>query len=69
VSSIFAHGGAKTQTIWRMDVGGGNLKQLSDGKYDRFPLCSPDGKWVYYTDWDNAGKLTRVPLDLSLIHI
>jgi Tol biopolymer transport system component len=46
-----------------MDVGGGNLKQLSDGKYDRFPLCSPDGKWVYYTDWDNAGKLTRVPLD------
>jgi Tol biopolymer transport system component len=63
VSSIFAHGGAKTQTIWRMDVGGGNLKQLSDGKYDRFPLCSPDGKWVYYTDWDNAGKLTRVPLD------
>jgi len=63
VFSILAHGGAKTQTIWRMDVGGGNLKQLSDGKYDRFPVCSPDGKWVYYTDWDNAGKLTRVPLD------
>jgi serine/threonine protein kinase len=63
VSSIFAHGGAKTQTIWRMDVGGGNLKQLSDGKYDRFPVCSSDAKWVYYTDWDNAAKLTRVPLE------
>jgi eukaryotic-like serine/threonine-protein kinase len=63
VSSFFGHGGAKTQTIWRMDVGAGNLKQLSDGKYDRFPVCSPDGKWVYYTDWDNAAKLIRVPVD------
>ena len=63
VSSVFGHGGSKTSTIWRMDAGGGNLKQLSDGKSDQFAVCSPDGKWVYYTDWGNGAKLTRVPLE------
>jgi len=62
VSSIAAHGGAKTTTIWRMDAGGGNLKQLSDGKNDEYAVCSPDGKWVYYCD-QSSRKLIRVPLD------
>jgi eukaryotic-like serine/threonine-protein kinase len=63
VFSIAGHGGAKTITIWRMDAGGGNLKQLSDGKIDVGPVCSPDGRWVYYVDRSNGSKLTRVPLD------
>jgi eukaryotic-like serine/threonine-protein kinase len=63
VFSIGGHGGAKTRTIWRMDAGGGNLKQLSDGKNDLYPVCSSDGKWVYYSDLSNGAKLTRVPLD------
>ena len=46
-----------------MDAGGGNLKQLSDGKIDQFPICSADGKWVYYSDLSNGAKLTRVPLE------
>jgi serine/threonine protein kinase len=62
VFSIAGHAGAKTETIWRMDTGGGNLKQLSDGKYDRFAVCSPDGKWVYYSD-QSSRKLIRAPLD------
>ena len=57
------HEGAKTVTIWRMDAGGGNLKQLSDGTNDRLAVCSPDGKWVLYSDLPNDGKLTKVPLD------
>jgi serine/threonine protein kinase len=63
VLTIGGHGGAKTATIWRMETGGGNLKQLSDGKNDQFAVCSPDGKWVYYTDYANGAKLTKVPLD------
>ncbi len=63
VLSIGGHGGAKTAPIWRMDAAGGNFKQLSDGKYDGFPVCSPDGKWVYYSDLRNGGKLTKVSLD------
>jgi eukaryotic-like serine/threonine-protein kinase len=62
VLSLGGQGGANTLTIWRMDAGGGNLKQLSNGREDRFAVCSPDGKWVYYTDWFNGGKLMRMPL-------
>jgi serine/threonine protein kinase len=63
VISMGGHGGVKTSPIWRMDAGGGNFKQLSDGKLDRYPVCSSDGKWVYYSDQFNGTKLTRVPLD------
>jgi Tol biopolymer transport system component len=54
---------AKTINVWRIDAGGDNLKQLTDGKEDEFTVCSPDGKWVYYADLSNGFKLTRVPLD------
>ena len=57
------HGGGIHLNIWRMDAGGGNLTQLSDGKRDQYPVCSPDGKWVYYSDLTNGAKLTRVPLE------
>jgi Tol biopolymer transport system component len=63
VFTLMGHGGARTEPVWRMDAGGGNLKQLSDGKRDWYPVCSPDGKWVYYSDQFNGAKLTRVPLD------
>jgi eukaryotic-like serine/threonine-protein kinase len=63
VSEIVGHGGAKTITIWRMEAGGGNLKQLSDGKMDEYAVCSPDGKWVFYADRSNGSRLTKVPLD------
>ena len=62
VFSRTGHGGGTAQNVWRMDASGGNLIQLSDGKNDQFAVCSPDGTWVYYTDFSSAGKLTRVPL-------
>jgi eukaryotic-like serine/threonine-protein kinase len=63
VFSLVFHGGANTVTIWRMDSGGGNLKQLSDGQHDLFAVCSPDGQWVFYKDQSNGAKLTKVSLD------
>ncbi len=35
--------------IWRMDMDGSNLKQLSDGTQDVLPAISPDGKWIIFT--------------------
>ena len=58
----FFSAGAKTLNIWRMDLAGGNLKQLSDGIQDQYPVCSPDSKWVYYSNLSSF-TLTRVPLD------
>jgi eukaryotic-like serine/threonine-protein kinase len=63
VFAMTGHGGAKMESVWRMDASGGNFKQISDGKRDWYPVCSPDGKWVYYSDQFNGAKLTRVPLD------
>jgi Tol biopolymer transport system component len=63
VFAMTGHGGSKMERIWRMDAGGGNFKQVSAGELDWSPVCSPDGKWVYYSDELNGAKLTRVPLE------
>ena len=47
--------------IWRADADGGNAKEITSGKSDWFPACSPDSKTVLYADAD--GKLERIPLD------
>jgi eukaryotic-like serine/threonine-protein kinase len=63
VFTLIGHGGSRSEPIWRMDAGGGNFKQLSDGKRDWYAVCALDGKWVYYSDVFNGAKLTRIPLD------
>jgi eukaryotic-like serine/threonine-protein kinase len=50
-------------SIWREDMDGGNAKQLTSGKLDVFPACSPDGKFVVYSDASGPGALMRVPID------
>jgi len=58
------HGATNSTNIWRVNADGANPTKLSDGKDDRAPMCSPDGKWVYY--WDlSLQQLWRVPLDGS----
>ena len=54
--------GGKGQSIWRADASGGNLKQLTTGKLDNYPVCSPDSRWVYYMD-DRPGGLKKVSID------
>jgi hypothetical protein len=44
------HGGTNGLRIWRLNVGGSNAIQLTKGKADFYPVCSPDGRWVYYQD-------------------
>ena len=36
--------------IWRVGVDGSNLKRLTDGETEVFPLCWPGGKVFYYDD-------------------
>ncbi len=52
-SSAF-RGGNSGVNIWRMDAGGGNLKQLTTGAYDSPAMCSPDGKWLVYASIDSG---------------
>jgi len=62
VFAWYGRGGRSGGTIWRADPDGANPKQLTQGKDDDNPQCSPDGKWVYFTD-HAAFRLMRVPLE------
>jgi eukaryotic-like serine/threonine-protein kinase len=58
------HGGTNRWNIWRTNADGSNPLKLTNGKSDRFPVCSPDRKWVYY--FDRVGdRISRVLLDGS----
>ncbi|MGH9736817.1 MAG: protein kinase domain-containing protein [Candidatus Acidiferrales bacterium] len=50
-------------SLWSADVNGGRLSPLTMGKNDAVPVCSPNGKWVYYLDAATSAALMRVPLD------
>jgi len=48
-------------TIWSMDMDGGNLKRLTQGKNDYGTDISPDGLWVVFTRGEGGRFLIRVP--------
>jgi eukaryotic-like serine/threonine-protein kinase len=56
------HGGKGSESVWRADASGGNLKQLSQGKLDSYPVCARDSRSVYYLD-GATGKVMQVSID------
>jgi eukaryotic-like serine/threonine-protein kinase len=63
VFSLAGHAGSKTEIVARLDSDGGNLTPLTNGKADEEPVCSPDGRWVFYRDIAKGSGLMKVPLD------
>ena len=58
----FARRDRKGENIWRLDLDGSNLKQLTAGSADSFPAVSPDNHWVVFTRrQDGKSVLMRVP--------
>jgi serine/threonine protein kinase len=55
-------GGNVNQNVWRSDTSGGNLKRLTAGRRDDFPVCAPDSQSVYYVD-QPTGLVMQVPID------
>src|SRR6202451_4589650 len=60
---VFTRAMAKTGTrnLWVSAADGTGLRQLTTGKYEDRAACSPDGKWVLYTDVIHAAYM-KVPL-------
>ena len=53
-------------TIWRMNTATGELKQLTSGKNDQQPRCSPDGKSLVYGVFsasDSLAHVARISID------
>jgi len=59
---VQSKGGGRTLNVFRADAAGGNLKQLTDSHGSGNPVCSPDGKWVYFEEFTTR-QLMRVSLD------
>ena len=57
------HGGTNRVGIWRANADGSNPTQLTHGIFDRYAVCSPDGKWVYYHDSAGPHYSMRVPVE------
>ncbi len=47
--------------VFRADADGGNVKDLTHGKFDFLPVCSSDSKTVLYADADS--KLEKVAIE------
>ena len=61
ILSWYVPRGGSGRKIWRLRADGSDLQQITHGKDDVSPICSSDGKWIYFTDI--AGfRLMRVPL-------
>jgi len=62
--SWIGRGGGTLVNVWRTEANGMEPKQLSFGKIDLNPVCTPDSKQVYYSD-PNGSSIMRVPADGS----
>ena len=49
------------RNLWLAASDGSNLKQLTRDVWASLPVCSPDGKWVYFQDEKRA--INRVSID------
>ena len=63
VFELVLHGGGDRENIWRIDSSGGNLRQITHGRQDKFAVCSPDSRWVYYIAQGDRQALARVSID------
>jgi serine/threonine protein kinase/Tol biopolymer transport system component len=52
--------------LWRLNAATGDLRQLTSGKNDENPSCTPDGKWMVYvgsSPSDNVGHIFKLSTD------
>src|SRR5579862_3276155 len=54
------------RNLWRIDIDGHNLRQVTTGQFDWHPAVSPDGKWVVYESRVPAPwRVWKAPLDMD----
>src|SRR5258706_551880 len=48
---VFCSTRSGRQNVWRIDFDGGNPTRLTSGEGEGTPYVSPDGHWLYYTNY------------------
>ena len=54
---------AASSNLWRANVDGSDQRQLTKGLSEHDPICSGDGRWVYYLDDNDNHFVKRVSID------
>jgi eukaryotic-like serine/threonine-protein kinase len=49
--------------LWRANIDGTNQIQLTSGLNEQAPVCTKDGKWVYYIDNGDNRNVKRVSIE------
>ncbi len=49
--------------IWRTNADGSSPFRLTSGQHDLDPVCSADGRWVYFIDGTATSRIMRVSID------
>jgi serine/threonine protein kinase/Tol biopolymer transport system component len=52
--------------LWRANLDGSNQSQLTSGLNEQAPVCTKDGKWVYYIDNGDNRNVKRVSIEGGL---
>ena len=56
-------GHVEGKNIWRVDGDGSNPRQLTHDRHAGTPICSPDGKWVYFRNEEAPLAIERVSIE------
>lgn len=50
--------------LWRLDTTNNEVAKLTGGSFDASPICSPDGKWIFYASPNPPEpKIQKVSID------
>jgi Tol biopolymer transport system component len=61
---LFCSYRARNPHIWRSDLDGGNVRQLTHGEGEWVPSCSPDGAWLtYFSTEPKSRGVWRMPIE------
>jgi serine/threonine protein kinase/Tol biopolymer transport system component len=60
---VFMSDRTGTPHIWRMDLDGSNVKQLTFDQLEDLPSISPNGQWVVYRSCLNKCTLRKIGID------
>ncbi len=58
-SIVWSSSAAGRRNIWRMDLDGSNIQQVTNGKNEWTPEYTPDGKWLVYATTPHS--LSKIP--------
>jgi Tol biopolymer transport system component len=56
------HEGSRNVNVWRANADGSHVQQLTTGEDGEDPVCSLDGRWVFYVDATKPQPM-RIPVD------